>query len=90
MANTKSAKKALRVSERRRKVNKQISSGYRTIKTSINKALVDKDIEKAQKLMGEFQSAIDKAIKKKFIKKNTGARYKSRVSSAIKKAKDSK
>lgn len=76
MANTSSAKKANRVADRRRVFNLRRS-----------KAMKDavKDVQKgasAQNLSTAFQ-AIDKALKRGIIKKNTAARMKSRLARRV-------
>jgi small subunit ribosomal protein S20 len=79
MANTSSAKKALRVSARRNAVNTRVKKAFKEVKKEIVKQLSTGNQKEAKKLLPKFQSEVDKAIKKRAIKKNTGARYKSRM-----------
>ncbi len=76
---TKSAKKALRQSLKKKKVNlikkNEIKSVFKEIKKSIEK----KEYDNAKKLLPKFYKAIDKAAKTGFVKKNTASRKKSRV-----------
>jgi len=86
MANIKSAKKRILVSERNRLQNKQYSS---TIKTLTKKYLLylkdlDKDansdaISIAKDSLSLIYSKLDKAQKRNVIKKNTVARRKSKL-----------
>jgi len=83
MANIKSAKKAIRVTKRRTLANKKVKRTFREIRKEILKTFARGDIDKAKKLLPRFQSEVDKAVKKRVIKKNTGARYKSRIFAKI-------
>ncbi len=84
MAITKSAKKAIRVSLRKKVLNDRRT---RTMKDSVKK--LEKTIKAGKKdeaikmLPGVF-AAIDKAAKRGVIKKNNAARKKSRVSKLVK------
>lgn len=53
---------------------------------AVNQALTGKEVGKAQKALPEAFKAIDKALKRGVIKKNTAARKKSRLALALKKA----
>lgn len=79
MANLKSAIKAIRVSKRKKAKNIVVREKYRAVARDIRKALEAKKATEAEKLLPKYQSEIDKAVKKGIIKKNTGARYKSRI-----------
>ena len=83
MAITKSAKKALRQSLRRRAKN-IVYKGK--IKDLIKKARVlvfEKKIEDAKKILPEIYQILDKAAKVGVIKKNAAARRKSRLTKLI-------
>ncbi len=96
---TKSAKKALRQSERRRIKNlgqkRKLKNLLKNVKTLIaqasakggEEALVSSasqnKIEEAKKLLPQVYKFLDKAAKKGLIKKNTASRKKSRLSQAI-------
>lgn len=74
MPNLKSAKKRVRISDRKRKENIKVKGA---MKTSIKKAkIADKKDETV--LANAFQK-IDKALKKGIIKKNTAARKKAKL-----------
>lgn len=82
---TKSAKKALRNSGRKRVFNLRkkdsVSKAIKKLKVFIDK----KDSKGAREYMNEVQKTIDKSIKTGLLKKNTGSRKKSRLSKMIKK-----
>lgn len=86
MANTASAKKAVRQSEKRRKINVKTKQTFKAARKVVRDALVKNDVKTAKSALPKAYSEIDKAIKKGVIKKNTGARYKSRLAGAVKKA----
>jgi small subunit ribosomal protein S20 len=49
----------------------------------LREAVQDKDQETARKLLPQVFSSIDQAVKKGTIHKNTGSRYKSRLSRQV-------
>jgi small subunit ribosomal protein S20 len=77
MANTKSAKKAIRVSERKRLVNVKVKKNFRKARKDILEAITSADNAKVAKLLPLAYKSIDKAVKGRVIEKNTAARYKS-------------
>ena len=84
---TKSAKKALRSSKRKRGFNlKKKDILVKTIK-QVKKLVAEKKVKEAQALMPQVQKILDKATKTGLIKKGSASRKKSRVSTMIKKAK---
>ncbi len=83
MPKTKSAKKSLRKSLRRKIKN---SAQENNIKISIRqykKTITEKEIEKAKEGLPKIYKIIDKAAKKKIIKKNKANRLKSRLTQLI-------
>ncbi|MDB5237979.1 MAG: ribosomal protein small subunit ribosomal protein [Candidatus Kaiserbacteria bacterium] len=83
MANTSSAKKAHRVSLRRRVFNARRKKAMKDSVKETSKLVKGKSAKEASAaLPGVFQ-AIDKAAKNGTIKKNTAARMKSRISKQI-------
>jgi small subunit ribosomal protein S20 len=76
MAHHKSAKKRIRSSERRRKVNKMTDS---KIKTVLKKTLDTTTKEEAEKLYKEAVAIIDKGTAKGRLHKNNAARKKSKI-----------
>ncbi len=75
---TTSAKKALRVSKRRRAFNLRRTKVLKEAAKTFQKSLTVADLAKAYQ-------AIDKAAKRGVIKKNTAARKKSRLAGLLKK-----
>ncbi len=87
MPNIQSAKKALRVSARRRVINDRRRRALKQNVKAVTKAvLIEKNTEKASTLLGNAYQAIDKAMKGGVIKKNNAARKKSRLARLINKA----
>lgn len=80
MANHKSAKKRIRVSERRRVRNKAALSKMRTLIANVYDA---KEKEKAELNLKEAVSYIDKTVSKGRIHKNTAARNKSKLTKFV-------
>ncbi len=77
MPRHKSAKKALRKSEKLRRHNKEMKS---RLKTAFKSALTETDSAKKAEEVRKAFSLIDKAAKRKLIPKNRAARLKSRLS----------
>jgi len=80
---TKSAKKALRQSIKRRKENLIYKNKFKSLIKQIRKLVSQKKIEEAKKLLPAIYKALDKATKTGIIKKNTAARNKSRITKLI-------
>ncbi len=76
MAKTKSAKKAYRAELRRRVFNLRRAKTMRDSVKAVGKSKDAQDLPAAQK-------AIDKAVKRGLIKKNTAARMKSRLAKKV-------
>ncbi len=85
MAITKSAKKALRQSERRKKHNALNKNKIKSLEKKIEKLLIEKKTDEARKLLPEVYKALDKAAKRKVIKKNKSSRRKSRITKSLRK-----
>lgn len=85
MPNLQNAKKALRVSGRKRILN---DKRRRAMKERIKDVLVTAktDAKAATKTLSAAYQAIDKAVKRGVINKNAAARKKSRLVKTIKKA----
>ena len=82
---TKSAKKALKQSKKRRKENLRRLNAMRDIVKQIKKLVLENKKEQALKLLAQAYKAIDKAAKNNVIKKNTAARKKSRLTKLVNK-----
>lgn len=83
---TKSAKKALRSSKRKRGFNIAKKELLNKAVKKVKKLVSEKKNKEALALMPEVQKIIDKSVKTGLLKKNTAARKKSRIVSMIKKA----
>ncbi len=80
---TKSAKKAIRVSSRKKMQNDQWKRKMKEIIKKIDK-IAKTEKKEAEKLLSSAFQIIDKAAKKGVIKKNNAANKKSRLSRIIK------
>ncbi len=83
---TASAKKALRQSKRKRVANVRSLDKMRVVTKEIRSLAQKKKLDEAKKLIPRLYQAIDKAVKNNVIKKNAGARKKSRITAALHKA----
>ncbi|MEP7103963.1 MAG: 30S ribosomal protein S20 [Candidatus Dojkabacteria bacterium] len=83
MANTKSAKKAIRVSGRKAIINLRSRRSFKEARKDVKKAIEAKDKKGATKLLPTAYKEIDKAAKRHIIHKSTAGRYKSSLSKAI-------
>lgn len=79
MANTFSALKRDRTAERRTVVNRMRKSRLRHQVRTIRRLIESKDAAKATEALPATFSMIDRSAKWGIIKKNTAARYKSRL-----------
>ncbi len=82
---TKSAKKALRQSEKRRIRNLQKKRKVKNLLKEVGKLISQKKIEETKKLLPQVYKLLDKAAKVGLIKKNAAARKKSRITRLINK-----
>ena len=93
MANSKSAIKRIRTSERNRLRNKAYKSSLRTLTKKYLGAVEEytanptpENLETAKQSMSAAYSKIDKAVKRKVLHRNNGARKKSKIAKALIKA----
>jgi small subunit ribosomal protein S20 len=84
MANIASARKAARQSEKRRQHNASLRSELRSAVKRVRKAIEAGDKAAARAVLGASTKVLDSIADKKIIHKNAVARYKSRLSAAIK------
>ena len=84
MANTYSALKRVRQADRRTEFNRMNRSILRHQIRAMRRALAGKDQKAAADLLPKTFSLIDKSAKKGVIKKNTAARYKSKLHARVK------
>ena len=79
MPNIKSAKKRVKVIEKKTLRNNMIKSGYKSAVKKFEEALTSGNMEEAKVLLSEATKKIDQACTKGVIVKNTAARKKSRL-----------
>jgi len=87
MANTKSAKKALRSSAKKNTVNNSRKSRIRTFAKKVVDSIKSGNKEKALADFKNFESEIMKGVNKKVLKLNNASRNVARVSKQIAKMK---
>jgi small subunit ribosomal protein S20 len=85
MANTVSSLKRVRVAERRTAVNRTRKTRLRHQIRAMRRLLETKDAKAASELASKTFSLIDRSAKWGIIKKNTAARYKSRLTLRLRK-----
>jgi small subunit ribosomal protein S20 len=84
MANHLSAQKRVRQEERRTEFNQKNKTRLRHSIRAMRKALTSKDASAANELLGTTFSMIDRSARCGIIKRNTAARYKSRIHAKVK------
>jgi small subunit ribosomal protein S20 len=84
MANTISAVKRMRETQRRTEFNRKNKTRLRHQIREMRRAITGKDAAKAAELLPTTFSLIDRSAKSGAIKKNTAARYKSRLHLRVK------
>ncbi|HVA47056.1 MAG TPA: 30S ribosomal protein S20 [Pirellulales bacterium] len=87
MPNTKSAKKRLRQNLGRRTRNRAAKATLRTLVKKVRSALADGNAMQAQEQYRVAAKKLDQAASRRIIHRNAAARLKSRLSAAIKAAK---
>lgn len=85
MANIKSAKKRIKISEKKNLRNRMVKTGVRTAVKKFVTA-VGVDAQGAASLLPVTSSAIDKAVAKGVIHKNAANRKKARLAKALNRA----
>ena len=85
MANTVSALKRVRITGRRTAINRSRKSRLRHQIRAMRRLLDRKDVPAATKMVPATFSLVDRAAKWGIIKKNTAARYKSRLTLRLRK-----
>ncbi len=83
MANTKSALKAARQTERNTVRNKAVKTRLKTLKKKFTTAVESGDKESVRTAGSAFASAMDRATKSGVVHRNAAARAKSHVAKAL-------
>ena len=85
MANTVSALKRVRITERRTAINRMRKSRLRHQIRAMRRLLDSKDTSAANQMLPTTFSVVDRSAKWGIIKANTAARYKSRITLRLRK-----
>jgi small subunit ribosomal protein S20 len=85
MANTVSALKRVRMAERRTAINRMRKTRLRHEVRKMRRLLESKDAQAATAALPNMFSVVDRAAKWGIIKRNTAARYKSRLTLRLRK-----
>ena len=83
MPNIKSAKKRVKIIEKKTLTNNMIKTGYKSAVKKFEEAIAAGDLEEAKTLFSEATKKIDQACTKGVIVKNTAARKKSSLSKKL-------
>ena len=83
MPNIKSAKKRVKVIEKKTLRNNMIKSSYKTAVRKFDEAIEAGNIEESKKLFSDATKKIDQACTKGVLVKNTAARKKSSLSKKL-------
>ena len=83
MPNIKSAKKRVKIIEKKTLTNNMIKTGYKSAVKKFEEAIAAGNIEEAKVLLSEATKKIDQACTKGVIVKNTASRKKSNLSKKL-------
>ncbi len=83
MPNTSSAKRAMRQSRRRNTINLRTKSKFKSAVKATRSLIANGSAKESAESLKKAMSAIDKAVKKNVLHKNTASRKKSRLAKAI-------
>lgn len=83
MPNIKSAKKRVKIIEKKTLTNNMIKTGYKSAVKKFEEAIATGKIDEAKALFSEATKKIDQACTKGVIVKNTAARKKSSLSKKL-------
>ena len=84
MPQHKSAKKRVKQNNKKRLINKSISSKFKSIISDFQKSLEKKDKKNSETLLSLADSAISKAVSRGIIKKRAASRKISKLAKLIK------
>jgi len=80
----KAAKKYIRTTGRKTAINNRIKGAFRSTVKKTQEAIVKGDTKEAKDWLNKSLTALDKAVQKKVLHKNTAARKKSRLNAKVK------
>ena len=81
----KSAKKALRQTEKRTVINSKIKKAVKALENTLQKEIISKKKDAIKAMLPKFMQALDKAAKNNILSKNMVSRKKSRLQKAVNK-----
>ena len=79
MANTKSALKRVRQTERRTERNRAAKTRIKTLRRKVADVVESGNADEVKKILGEFSSVVDKAAKRGVIHRNKANNLKSKA-----------
>lgn len=80
----KAAMKSLRQTKQRTGRNRAVKENIEYLRRGFRQAIGSKKTKEAKGLAVQINRAVDKAVQNKVVKKNSGARIKSRLAAAVK------
>jgi small subunit ribosomal protein S20 len=83
VANLKSSKKRIKTNLKDQQRNISVKTAVKTAVKKVEQAIAEGDLENAKTMYSEALSALDSAVAKGIIKKNTASRKKSRLAKQI-------
>lgn len=83
MANTRSAKKAIRVQQRKAENNKPVRSSVKTAVRKARELILQRELDAATEAVKQASQELDKAAQKGVIHPNNAARRKSRLTKQL-------
>ena len=83
MANTRSAIKQMRQSQKNRLRNRSHLSRMRTVIKQFRAQVEEGNLDNAKSMLPDVYSVLDKTAQKGIIEKNTAARYKARLTKGV-------
>ena len=86
MPNIKSAKKRVKIIDKKTLTNNMIKTAYKSAVRKFEEAIAAGELEKAKTLLSEATKKIDQACTKGVIVKNTASRKKSKLSKKLNEA----
>lgn len=88
MANSESAKKRIRQNGKRRAINRWRNSTYREAIKAYRELILHGTVEESEAKLKEIYKILDQTAASPAMHKNTAARYKSRLSTALNKKRE--
>jgi len=90
MANIKSAKKRIKVTEKKTAINRRIKDGLKQVLKDLDQAIAENDLEKAEEIRLDAEKKFMKAAAKHTISKQAASRKVAQVTKKLNAAKAAK